>query len=216
MNRDNRISCLNADAFSPEKAGVGGSIPSLATILNILQATPNPKLSAMSAKLWSAYVSDRSNRQRKSGEGCIQLRQGRYWILLLSNRRKGSRGPNQRFFSLGTIDELPTRRDAEAAAAYVRQVGPRTIAGLLRQRHTPQGHDRPKFSAAWFMEKLKEQDYKCAICHRSPKRLFVDHDHDDGQNRGLLCSCCNSGIGMLKDDIALLRAAIAYLESYGK
>lgn len=45
---------------------------------------------------------------------------------------------------------------------------------------------------------------ECPIC--------VDHDHTTGKVRGLLCHGCNHGIGSLKDDPAMLRAAADYLE----
>lgn len=54
----------------------------------------------------------------------------------------------------------------------------------------------------------------CCICGREPepgRRLSIDHDHESGEIRGLLCRGCNYGIGCLKDSVALLEAAIAYL-----
>lgn len=62
-------------------------------------------------------------------------------------------------------------------------------------------------------EKLKElQDNKCDIC----KNMFiktpaVDHNHITGNIRGLLCSNCNTGIGLLKDSVEILTSAIGYL-----
>jgi hypothetical protein len=62
----------------------------------------------------------------------------------------------------------------------------------------------------------EEQQGCCAICgvHQSKleKPLAVDHCHDTGQVRGLLCFDCNTGIGKLKDSIELLKKALQYLE----
>ncbi len=52
----------------------------------------------------------------------------------------------------------------------------------------------------------------CAICRRQPaEALCVDHCHATGKVRGLLCRTCNSAIGFLRDDEALVAAALAYL-----
>ena len=61
------------------------------------------------------------------------------------------------------------------------------------------------------------QDNGCAICgSKNPKRrgdkyFFVDHDHETDVIRGLLCLCCNAGIGSLGDNPERLEAAAAYL-----
>ncbi len=62
-----------------------------------------------------------------------------------------------------------------------------------------------------------EQDGRCAICGGGPRGdsnavLSVDHDHETGKVRGLLCGPCNKAIGLLADNPNLLRAALAYLE----
>lgn len=68
-----------------------------------------------------------------------------------------------------------------------------------------------------------QQDFRCAIC-RNPEtrvrggnllRLAVDHCHRTGTVRGLLCNNCNRGLGLLKDNIALLMRAVAYLVKGG-
>lgn len=61
---------------------------------------------------------------------------------------------------------------------------------------------------------LKKQSDVCRICNESDhdRRLAVDHDHLTGRIRGLLCKKCNRGIGLFKDDIGLLRAAVSYLD----
>jgi len=62
-----------------------------------------------------------------------------------------------------------------------------------------------------FEEMAKLQDHRCLICRNGERTLFVDHDHNSGRVRGLLCSQCNAGIGLLGDDIERLGSAIDYL-----
>jgi hypothetical protein len=55
----------------------------------------------------------------------------------------------------------------------------------------------------------------CVICRKIEwNRLHVDHDHQTGVLRGLLCGKCNKAIGLLDDDPALVHSAEAYLVSY--
>lgn len=60
---------------------------------------------------------------------------------------------------------------------------------------------------------LTEQGGVCAICKRDLVRPCLDHDHVTGAVRGILCSQCNTLIGMSRDDAAILRSAISYLEA---
>jgi hypothetical protein len=60
----------------------------------------------------------------------------------------------------------------------------------------------------------KLQMNKCKICGKefeNDKGAYVDHCHHTKRVRGLLCHQCNSGIGMLKDNITNLQSAITYL-----
>lgn len=58
----------------------------------------------------------------------------------------------------------------------------------------------------------------CAICHQPPKekkgRLHIDHDHETGVFRAMLCGNCNRGLGIFQDSAELLRAAALYLDSH--
>jgi len=58
----------------------------------------------------------------------------------------------------------------------------------------------------------------CAICKRPPTRgrntLDVDHCHDTGRVRGLLCSHCNRCIGLMANDPSRLRGAADYLGTH--
>ena len=51
---------------------------------------------------------------------------------------------------------------------------------------------------------------RCGICDKE-KPLVIDHNHETGKIRGLLCSECNTGIGLLQDSIEVIRAAEGYL-----
>lgn len=63
-----------------------------------------------------------------------------------------------------------------------------------------------------YQRMLSEQDGVCAICrHPSEKTLHVDHNHETGTVRGLLCEKCNHGLGCFKDDEDILRRAMEYL-----
>lgn len=59
----------------------------------------------------------------------------------------------------------------------------------------------------------------CCICGKPPtkgrgKRLNVDHDHETGRIRGLLCVMCNISLGGFNDNPTLLRKAAEYIESF--
>lgn len=72
----------------------------------------------------------------------------------------------------------------------------------------------PKKALEEYNKLLELQNSSCGICggKDSAKRLAVDHDHETGKIRGLLCSKCNRALGYLNDDKELLRKAISYLE----
>ncbi len=65
---------------------------------------------------------------------------------------------------------------------------------------------------------LLKQNGCCAICKtpasKYKRKLHVDHNHTTGENRGLLCVRCNSGIGHFKENPTLLDAAKDYLLQY--
>lgn len=57
---------------------------------------------------------------------------------------------------------------------------------------------------------IKATINQCVICGNEEK-LVVDHDHQTGKIRGMLCSHCNRGLGHFKDDPMLLEFASQYL-----
>lgn len=56
----------------------------------------------------------------------------------------------------------------------------------------------------------------CALCRKPPVKgsLHLDHDHETKKIRALLCTKCNTGIGLFNEDSDLLRRAIEYIEHH--
>jgi len=81
----------------------------------------------------------------------------------------------------------------------------------------------PGFGFDQYAEMADAQDNRCAICgeHETAlgnagerKHLAVDHDHSTGKIRGLLCTGCNTGLGLFRDDPVRIAQAIAYLAKH--
>ena len=67
---------------------------------------------------------------------------------------------------------------------------------------------------------FEQQNGKCKICeaHQSELhlRLAVDHNHKTGKIRSLLCSSCNTALGLLKDSSVLAYSLYIYLKAYNE
>lgn len=67
---------------------------------------------------------------------------------------------------------------------------------------------------------LTEQDGLCAVCHQPPSEgvrwLHVDHCHDTGKVRGLLCQKCNVALGMLRESPEIVRSLLAYIAEHAE
>lgn len=75
-------------------------------------------------------------------------------------------------------------------------------------------------SRAEWLSLHKKQGNKCYICEGDgflmredhAAKLMVDHCHDTGKVRGLLCHNCNRALGLFKDSTKAIRRALEYLE----
>lgn len=56
----------------------------------------------------------------------------------------------------------------------------------------------------------------CQCCGATDVRMNYDHDHDTMEFRGVLCDKCNTGIGLLGDDINGLLNAVEYMRRHYK
>lgn len=117
-------------------------------------------------------------------------------------------------------------KHADKRAAYDASRGPGWARNGSRERYEPteaekaDSHLRRTYgiTAAEYEAILEKQGGVCAICSQecnrsTSERFCVDHDHETGLVRGLLCFKCNVGLGRFDDDIGRLNVAIAYLRA---
>lgn len=93
-----------------------------------------------------------------------------------------------------------------------------------KQENPEQAHDmhlRRTYGVEYgtYQTKLSEQDGVCAICKTenpggNSKNFHMDHCHDTGKVRGLLCTSCNNGIGRFRHDPELVKRAVDYLVAH--
>lgn len=62
-----------------------------------------------------------------------------------------------------------------------------------------------------FQNLLARQNHRCGICDESKHQWHIDHCHDTGNVRGVLCHQCNVLLGYARDNVDTLRRAIDYL-----
>lgn len=113
----------------------------------------------------------------------------------------------------------PSCQQAVAHEDYIRNSG--TASGFGSRCRTC---DSAANSDSYFYRKYKltrpqledlraAQGDSCAICG-APEPQHLDHDHDSGEVRQLLCQRCNQGLGLFRDEPSYLRAAADYVERH--
>lgn len=117
------------------------------------------------------------------------------------------------------------QRNPERRIALQRAQRAKDPARVNKLRRAWNKRNPDKVSAHWrktvygitaveFGVMMVKQGNRCAICKTSfDSTPCVDHDHNTGKVRGLLCRACNSALGLLKDSHANLLAAIQYLHN---
>lgn len=95
------------------------------------------------------------------------------------------------------------------------RTSPTRVRTELRRRAKNLGLD-PDLVLAYY----DAHDGRCEICGNPPRDggrdLNMDHDHETGEFRGMLCDNCNAGLGRFKDSVVNLEMAIAYLKRHGR
>ena len=105
----------------------------------------------------------------------------------------------------------------------------------IAERMKKWNEDNKEHVRSYFIQKkygLSTEEYKniiennkglCPICKsvlvfgvgvRDPKAATIDHNHETGKVRDVLCSNCNMGIGKFKENIITIQAALDYLKKH--
>jgi hypothetical protein len=96
----------------------------------------------------------------------------------------------------------------ETSRAYSRKYN----ATHKKERAAAKKKHKYGLTAEQFDQMVQDQGGACRICGIVPTGvLHIDHDHETGKIRGLLCGKCNKGIGLLGDDHKRLLRAALYL-----
>jgi hypothetical protein len=108
----------------------------------------------------------------------------------------------------------PQVREAQRQAARVyRAKNPEKVRATNRRLYKERYYTYLYgFTREFILAKIAEQDGRCAICGVAT-HLHVDHDHESGEFRGMLCGKCNRGIGMFADSPERLIAAAEYVRT---
>lgn len=137
-------------------------------------------------------------------------------LKAVAERIKLTPKPQRRLRRLSCLDCAVALNDENA---YRRGNGARFVS---RCRPCHSKARRARHDAAENERRILVGD-RCEICGAvetvtrggKVRRPNFDHNHETGEDRGILCSRCNSGIGLFLDDPERLRAAAAYLDRYG-
>ncbi len=134
------------------------------------------------------------------------------------NTRKMRRLDTGKPYGPGNFEwaKTPTREDTLVYLRDYHAANP----GRARNAHFLKKYG---ISLAEYEAMYVEQEGRCAICrgeesrfikrNRAGKRMLcVDHDHETGEARGLLCGDCNVALGAFRDDPDIIDKAISYLQ----
>jgi len=94
------------------------------------------------------------------------------------------------------------------------------ILADLRAKGRLRNLEQRKVSIDFYNELFVSQNGCCFICgthaENAYKGLHIDHDHNSGEIRGLLCHKCNTALGLFQDNVDFLKIAIVYLNNSRK
>ena len=131
----------------------------------------------------------------------------------LEKMRRASKNKTNRFMN----DSEYAERKNEYRKNWYKQNKEKLVAN--KDIRTKEGYYRNNYlkntyglTLGEYNEICNQQENKCLICDTPNNLLVVDHDHSNGDIRGLLCPLCNMGLGNFNDSIENLKRAILYLQ----
>jgi hypothetical protein len=117
------------------------------------------------------------------------------------------------------FDALLSKRKKGLAKYCTRECYTRSRSGgdraaiLKRQSRMHQIKHKYGVDEVAYTALLRRAGGVCEICKEPFKgNPYIDHNHQTGKIRGLLCNKCNTGLGMFHDSLPNLTSAINYLE----
>lgn len=87
--------------------------------------------------------------------------------------------------------------------------------GVMKSNARSKGYSEPNFDIEIALEALSDPNVCCGICGDTKNGLVIDHCHDSGFFRGILCANCNAAIGLLQDSPLLIWEAYRYVSRNG-
>lgn len=156
------------------------------------------------------YLKNRTSQLRKQRERRKKNREKVREIERKSQAKRYAEDPaaRRRYHRLWRKKNIikERRRERKSRREYVRRNKEK-----IQQEKRAQLLRLYGLTPAQFQKMEESQSGKCAICDTKTK-LCVDHDHQSGCVRGLLCRLCNVGLGIFKDSEDRLLRAISYLQ----
>jgi hypothetical protein len=101
----------------------------------------------------------------------------------------------------------------------------RRCARMRAYHHSTYDYERTRDRTLRYRYGIGQEDYdrmyaqqkgRCALCNVKRKKLHVDHEHESGKVRGLLCNACNSALNYIAHRPEWAPLAIEYLTTYGR
>ena len=147
----------------------------------------------------------------------------------LAARREYRKKNRQHFLDKDREYRSRSRGKRLAAAAEWRKKNPERLAAYYKTQYARKKAFYVDYNRASALRRnygitieqyesmYRDQNGSCAVCvgvNISGRRLAVDHDHKTGKIRGLLCSRCNSAIGLARESKDILLDLFQYLDKH--